>query len=248
MNVANMAATDHGPPADVDNKVVMEWSAISLTHVQYPKGDFIGYILAWFSLLPFCILVGFVTLIIFRRDCHTISYFCGLLLNEVLNWILKHLIREDRPRRDIDILFTEYGMPSSHAQFMYFFACYLVLFLFVRIYRNYNLIDELWKYATCVGGFICASLVAYSRVYLGYHTYKQVFCGASIGAVLGCVWFSVVQFMFTPVFPFLASSPVGEFLMLRDSTLIPHVLWFEYTSSRSEARSRQRKVTARKSQ
>lgn len=24
--------------------------------------------------------------------------------------------------------------------------------------------------------------------------------------------------------------------MLRDSTLIPHVMWFEYTSSRSEAR------------
>lgn len=31
-------------------------------------------------------------------------------------------------------------------------------------------------------------------------------------------------------------SPVGEVFMLRDSTLIPHVLWFEYTSSRSEAR------------
>ena len=46
----------------------------------------------------------------------------------------------------------------------------------------------------------------------------------------------------------LIFRPVSEFLMLRDSTLIPNVLWFEYTSQRGEARSRQRKSISRKSQ
>ena len=37
-------------------------------------GDVIGYFLAWCSLLPFCICIGFITLIFFRRDLHTVSF------------------------------------------------------------------------------------------------------------------------------------------------------------------------------
>ena len=32
------------------------------------------------------------------------------------------------------------------------------------------------------------------------------------------------------------TRPVAEYLMLRDSTLIPSVMWFEYTQSRAETR------------
>ncbi|KAL5011272.1 hypothetical protein ScPMuIL_009823 [Solemya velum] len=211
------------------------------------EGDIVGHFLALFSLLPFCIIVSFCTLIIFRRDLHTISYFGGLMLNEVLNWILKHIIRESRPTARA-VLYTEYGMPSSHAQFVWFFATYMLLFLFIRIYTNYNWIDDLWKYCVGFGGYLAAVIVTYSRVYLGYHTFNQVFCGALLGTIFGGSWFCVVQLLLTPMFPFLAASPLGEFFMFRDSTLIPHVMWFEYTSSRAEARSRQRKITARKSQ
>ncbi len=38
------------------------------------SGDLIGLGLAWCSLLPIFILVGFGTLILFRRDIHTVSY------------------------------------------------------------------------------------------------------------------------------------------------------------------------------
>ncbi|XP_061164609.1 dolichyldiphosphatase 1-like [Saccostrea echinata] len=224
------------------------WKSVSLTHVEYPKGDFVGCILAWCSLLPIFTIVGFITLILFRRDLHTISYFTGLLLNEACNWILKHMIREHRPLRDRAVLFTEYGMPSSHAQFAWFFSTYMVFFLFIRVYRNHSLMDDLWKYLVSIVCFTLSSAVLYSRVYLGYHTFGQVSCGALLGIFLGALWFAVVQLILTPCFPHLASHPVGEFLMLRDSTLIPHVMWFEYTSSRSEARNRQRKVTGRKSQ
>ncbi|XP_025112683.1 dolichyldiphosphatase 1-like isoform X3 [Pomacea canaliculata] len=205
----------------------------------------IGYILAWSSLLPFCLGVSFVTLIAFRRDLHTISYFLGIVLNEATNLILKHIIQEPRPKRGRDNLYTEYGMPSSHTQFMWFFATYMVFFISVRVYRNYNIIDDLWKIAVCTLSFLAAAVVTYSRIYLEYHTVGQVLCGAVLGIVNGTLWFAVVQFVLTPFFPLIAASPVGEFCMVRDSTLIPHVLWFEYTSSRSEARSRQRKSVSK---
>ncbi|XP_074654900.1 dolichyldiphosphatase 1-like isoform X2 [Tubulanus polymorphus] len=225
----------------------IQWAAISLTHVEYPK-DFIGFVLAIISLTPICILVGFGTLILFRRDLHTISYLIGLLLNEVVNWILKHLIQEYRPLRQRETVFSEYGMPSSHAQFMWFYAVYLSFFLIIRMHRNYHFVDELWKYAIGLVVYGLACTVGYSRIYLGYHSFSQVAVGALIGLTLGTIWFSTVHLVLTPFFPVLASCSLGEFLMLRDSTLIPNVMWFEYTCSRSESRSRQRKITSRKSQ
>lgn len=97
-------------------------------------GDLTGQVLACMSLLPIAILVGFVTLIVFKRELHTvghmmsqtsrvlgqipnniptcspflylcvcsfslsqISFFGGLIMNEGLNWLLKHILREPRP-------------------------------------------------------------------------------------------------------------------------------------------------------
>lgn len=60
-----------------------------------------------------------------------ITFFIGLLLNEVLNMILKYTIREARPlRRQIN--YTEFGMPSSHSQLMWYFAIYSVYFTIFR--------------------------------------------------------------------------------------------------------------------
>ena len=43
------------------------------TDPKYFSGDLVGYVLAWCSLLPIFLLVSFVTLILFRRDLHTVS-------------------------------------------------------------------------------------------------------------------------------------------------------------------------------
>ncbi|KAH9493240.1 Dolichyldiphosphatase 1 [Bulinus truncatus] len=225
-----------------------DWKAVSLTHVEYPKGDLLGFVLAWFSLLPFILIVSFITMILLRRDLHTAAFFAGLLINEVINIIIKHIFQEPRPVRGRQNLYTEYGMPSSHTQFMWFFSSYFALFLLLRLYKNHSLIDDMWKYVCAGVGVLCAIIVSWSRIYLGYHTMSQVLVGSFLGIVLGTLWFINVHILLTPLFPLLASSLIGEFFMLRDSTLIPHVLWFEYTCSRNEARSRQRKMSSRKSQ
>ena len=46
----------------------------------------------------------------------------------------------------------------------------------------------------------------------------------------------ILQLLLTPFFPEIVCNPIGEFFMLRDSTLIPNILWFEYTSLKSEAK------------
>uniref|UniRef100_A0A4W4ELP9 Dolichyldiphosphatase n=2 Tax=Electrophorus electricus TaxID=8005 RepID=A0A4W4ELP9_ELEEL len=221
------------------------WQSISLTHVEYPTGDLTGQILAYSSLLPMAILVGFVTLIVFKRELHTISFFGGLVINEGLNWVLKHIVQEPRPcGGEHSAVTTEYGMPSSHSQFIWFFIVYFLLFLYLRMHQTNNArcVELLWRHVLSVILLGVALSVSYSRVYLLYHTWRQVVYGGVAGMVVGVVWFFITQEVLTPIFPKIAAWPISEFFLIRDTSLIPNILWFEYTVTRSEARNRQRKL------
>lgn len=86
-----------------------------------------------------------------------------------------------------------YGMPSSHAQFVSFFAISFSLFLLFRhkprptaTYSTMSLTERsLFSFAACV----CAGLVATSRIYLSYHTPKQVLVGCAAGVLFAVAWF-----------------------------------------------------------
>ncbi|KAM8828087.1 dolichyldiphosphatase 1 isoform 1-T1 [Spinachia spinachia] len=221
------------------------WRSISLTHVEFPEGDLTGHVLAYFSLLPIAILVGFVTLIVFKRELHTISFFGGVILNEAVNWVLKHLLREPRPcAGSHTTLHTEYGMPSSHSQLTWFFVVYFFLFLYLRMHQTNNArcVDLLWRHVLSIILLGMALSVSYSRVYLLYHSWSQVFYGAVAGCTIAILWFFITQEVLTPLFPKIAAWPISEYFLVRDTSLIPNILWFEYTVTRSEARNRQRKL------
>ncbi|XP_003745026.1 dolichyldiphosphatase 1 [Galendromus occidentalis] len=229
----------------------LKWSSFSLTHVQYPSGDLLGKLLAFISLTPLAIAVCLFTLIAFRRDMHTIFFSIGLILNEAANYTLKHIIREPRPLKRSEEMTVEFGMPSSHSQFMWFVATYLMFFITFRLHHgsnNNSIFEGVWRYFLIINGYLCAAVVCVSRVYLEYHTSWQVIVGGLLGSVFACGWFAMVQLVFTPLFPIICSWPICELLMLRDTTLIPNVMWFEYTCYRSESRTRQRKLTSMKSQ
>lgn len=227
----------------------LEWVPLSLTLVEYPQGDTFGKLLALISLTPFAILTGFVTLILFRRDLHTIAFFSGVMLNEFVNFILKHTIREARPLKR-EGLHSEYGMPSTHAQFIWFFAAYVTLFVCIRLHHNSNstISERFWRIIIVVACIILAILVSYSRIYLQYHSISQILCGVFVGATLGIAWFLITHTILTPLFPLIVSWRISEYLLLRDTTLIPNVLWFEYTNIRTEVRARSRKLVSMKSQ
>jgi len=209
----------------------------------------LGKLLACASMAPLAVLVSFTTLILFRRDLHTIAFFSGILINEGINSMLKHTIKQARPMTR-NVQYNEYGMPSSHSQFMWFFAAYAALFLWVRLHHINNNSPSVWMWKTIAscGCVVGAFTVAVSRVYLQYHTVPQVVVGSLFGSVLGVLWFLVTHYLLTPWFPVVASWKLAERLLVRDTTLIPNILWFEYTVARQENRARSRKLVSMKSQ
>lgn len=98
---------------------------LTLTAVVYEAGDDLGKVLALVSMVPVFLIVSFLTTIYVRRQLHTCAMLLGQLLNEALNMVLKRRLRHPRPSNAPN---DEFGMPSSHSQFMGFFAAYVVMF------------------------------------------------------------------------------------------------------------------------
>ena len=97
------------------------WRTFTLTHVDYPDGDLFAKVMAVLSLTPLVIVVIHLTVFACKRDLHTLAYGVGTIANGLLNYVLKHTIKEPRPVSGINVrdstkLFEEYGMPSSHSQ------------------------------------------------------------------------------------------------------------------------------------
>lgn len=96
---------------------------------------------------------------------------------------LKSLIAEPRPNY---LCNAEYGYPSNHSCF---FTC--ILFWFVA--------EELWtpefyqfKYKSYLIPFgILYPFILYSRFYLYYHTFGQIFAGFILGIIIGLGWFLI---------------------------------------------------------
>lgn len=92
-----------------------------------------------------------------------------------------------------------YGMPSSHSQFVAYFSIYLALFLLVRHdphpTRTHTPLSFAHRLSLSVAALISAAAVAASRVYLSYHTPKQVIVGCAAGAFCAVGWFLVTTYL-----------------------------------------------------
>ncbi|KAM0260717.1 hypothetical protein ACHAQJ_002633 [Trichoderma viride] len=181
-------------------------ASLSVTHVYYDPDDYISLLCAYLALLPQALCVVYATLIFSTREAEICLAFAGQLACEALNFVLKRIIKEERPRR---IHGKGYGMPSSHAQFVAFWSLSLALFLLVRhkplshgkaltkakIWeggRPWTLVERL---AVSLAGVLVAAATAWSRIYLNYHTTTQVAAGAAAGLVFALVWFVATEIL-----------------------------------------------------
>jgi membrane-associated phospholipid phosphatase len=109
-------------------------------------------------------------------------YIGGLILNSVLNAILKYAIKEPRPHKDMHIIeiaiangqrfgFDMYGMPSGHAQNCGFNLAFITLTLHNPVIT------------TCYLVFTFLSL--YQRYKYFNHTILQLIIGLIIGILFG---------------------------------------------------------------
>ncbi|KAH7125607.1 DOLPP1 protein [Dendryphion nanum] len=171
-------------------------ASLSLTHVHYNPRDRISYLCAWLALVPQGLCVIYATLIWSNREIEIMLMFTGQMTCEALNWVLKRYIKEERPR---EMHGKGYGMPSSHAQFVTFFSITLALFLLFRHVphptETHTPLTFVQRFALSVLALLSAGLVAVSRIYLNYHTPKQVLVGCAAGALFAFFWFGFTTFL-----------------------------------------------------
>ena len=114
-----------------------------------------------------------------------------------------------------------YGMPSSHAQFVAYFSLSLTLFLLLR-HRptpssTHTPLSFPLRLFLSVLSISSAGTVAVSRVYLNYHTPKQVLVGFGAGAIFAIAWFIFTTLLRTSgTLDILLDTWLARELRLRD--------------------------------
>ena len=126
---------------------------------------------------------------IWREYKFFIAFPIGWFFNSQLNKFLKNWIREPRPPSlgsigNIDNInnytgIEKFGMPSGHAQSIFFALMYLYL---VKKSKTLLLIT-----------LFLASLTLYQRWIYGRHTIAQLFFGACVGIAFSYLWYFIVE-------------------------------------------------------
>ncbi|KAK9439427.1 uncharacterized protein G6M90_00g097060 [Metarhizium brunneum] len=207
-------------------------ASLSVTHVYYDPEDPVSLLCAYLALLPQALCIVYTTLILSTREVEIALMFAGQLGCEALNFLVKRLIKEERPRK---IHGKGYGMPSSHAQFVAFWSVSLALFLLVR-HRPHPQPqphgtsnsdsaspsqNRAWSMLERVGLSLLAAAVAaataWSRIYLNYHTPRQVIVGSVAGVLIALGWFAVTALARqTGLLAWGLELPIAKLLRVRD--------------------------------
>jgi len=195
-------------------------ASLSLTHVHYDPTDPISYLCAWLALVPQGLCVVYATLIWSTREVEILLMFAGQMGCEALNFALKRLIKEERPKQ---MNGKGYGMPSSHAQFVAYFSVTLTLFLLFRhtppkkptpTHKPLNLPSRI---LLSILALFSAASVAWSRTYLNYHTEKQVLVGCTAGAASAVLWFlAMTTLRRMGLLGWILGTPVARLFRMRD--------------------------------
>lgn len=145
-----------------------------------------------------------------------------------------------------------YGMPSSHAQFVAFFSIVLSLFLLVRhnpyvphatsTYIPTRFVERLALSVLALAG---AAAVAESRMYLNYHTQKQILVGCAAGAFCAVGWFVVTSYLrHAGWIDWLLDFEIAKYLRMRDLVVHEDLVdaGYERWQARRQARSQKTAV------
>ncbi|TCD69129.1 hypothetical protein EIP91_008605 [Steccherinum ochraceum] len=171
----------------------MTKSALDLTYVLYDASSDLSHVLALLTLTPILLNPAYAALVVQTREVVYLEMWAGQMACEGLNWFLKELIQQERPNLDMG---SGYGFPSSHSQWMGYFASFLLCHFTFRhrfVSTGYRVLDVLFKTALYLSIITWSCAVAYSRYYLTYHTHMQVFWGFSIGVLFGFVYYTLIE-------------------------------------------------------
>lgn len=69
------------------------------TDGQQNPDDALSHLSAWLALIPQALCVAYVTLMWATREAEVVMMFVGQMGCEALNFVLKRIIKEERPKR-----------------------------------------------------------------------------------------------------------------------------------------------------
>jgi dolichyldiphosphatase len=142
-----------------------------------------GSLAALFAFFPYFCGIFLIGYALSSRSRSLAFVIAGFLVNEAANKVLKNVFKESRPP---GAALSNYGMPSSHSQFVaYLAACYFLLMNKTIARRLTNPLFLLLAALTFV--------MMWSRVYLGFHTLLQTVVGAGAGAAVAVAWVAFVS-------------------------------------------------------
>ncbi|MFS8034153.1 putative phosphatidate phosphatase [Helianthus anomalus] len=126
------------------------------------------------------VAVTFGGLLLLRHDALALWAAMGSVINMVLSVTLKKILKQERPDSRLS---SGHGMPSSHAQAIF----YAILFVIHSVFK--------WQGSGGVAAILSLFVVAigsyfsWLRVLQRYHTTLQVVVGAIVGSVFAVLWF-----------------------------------------------------------
>ena len=142
------------------------------------------------------LLLVFSMILLWDKSYNLYYYCIGYVMNHILNWVLKTIIKQPRP--DIDettfklalkhgkryinrngLPYGIFGMPSGHSESCLFSTTFVFLVL-----RDYKIL----------GGCLLLSIVTIcQRVAFNHHTIAQVIVGAVVGLIFGQLIYCLSQ-------------------------------------------------------
>lgn len=137
-----------------------------------------------------------------------------------------------------------YGMPSSHAQFVAFFSISFSLFLLLRHVPSppptHSPLSFPERLLLSIVACLCAAAVAASRIYLNYHTPKQVLVGCAAGALSAIAWFLVTTYLRRHGWvEWALNTQLAEMLRVRDLVITEDLVdagWVRWQERRKDRR------------
>ncbi|WCJ24965.1 Phosphatidic acid phosphatase (PAP2) family protein [Euphorbia peplus] len=125
--------------------------------------------------------VLFGAFILWRHDVGSLWIAMGSVLNALLSVALKQILNQERPSSSTSK--SDPGMPSSHAQCLF----YTVVFCILSITESFG-VNE-FTLITSALTLASGSYFSWLRVSQKYHTMSQVAVGAAVGSVFSYLWY-----------------------------------------------------------
>lgn len=126
-------------------------------------------------------LVGalFGAVLLWMHDAKALWVATGQVINSGLSTVLKGVLNQQRPGSNLR---SDPGMPSSHAQSIFFFIIFVVVSMFQWLGMN-GLTITLSGLALAFGSYL-----SWLRVSQQLHTISQVLVGAALGSAFCILW------------------------------------------------------------